>query len=147
MCGDEDVNGVKEYIKNLGLSNRVAWVGWISGEEKEKCLEKTLLHILPSYREALPMSILETMGRGIPNISTNIASIPEVIQDGQNGFLIHPGDVNLLQDRILALLENKTLYNDFSQKSYQTIKNEFSLTSCVGKLEEIYDVVLQEHSN
>ena len=109
MCGDENVAGVKQRVEELGLQNRIEHVGWIAGAEREECLRRAMLHVLPSYREGLPMSILETMGQGIPNISTRIASIPEVIQDGENGFLITPGDVEALQNRILKpLIISKT---------------------------------------
>lgn len=144
MCGDEDVEGVREYAEKLGLSHRVAWVGWISGVEKEACLERAFMHVLPSYREGLPMSILETMGRGIPNISTAIASIPEVIRDGENGFLIQPGDVELLQQRILELVRDEALHDNFSRESYRTISTEFSLSASVEKLENIYADVIRD---
>lgn len=143
MCGDEDVDGVMAYVKKSGLSERVAHVGWVDGVQKEECLEHAMIHVLPSYREALPMSILETMGRGIPNISTNIASIPEVIRDGENGFLIKPGDVDRLQEKILELVENEALRSRFGQESYRLVKTEFSLESCAAKLEEIYGNIVK----
>lgn len=138
MCGDGDTDGVWNRARELGIAHRIAHVGWVSGEEKEKCLENGLLHVLPSYREALPMSILETMGRGIPNISTNIASIPEVIQDGRNGYLIEPGDVKALAERILWLVESEKQREMFSRESYALIRKEFSMEACVTKLERLY---------
>ena len=84
-----------------------------------------MLHVLPSYREGLPMSILETMGQGIPNISTRIASIPEVIQDGENGFLITLGDVEALQNRILKLVSEDRLRRNFQKKERGSSGNRF----------------------
>lgn len=144
MCGDGETEKVKERAGQLGLQKRVAHVGWISGEEKERCLSRTMIHVLPSYREALPMSILETMGRGIPNISTNIASIPEVVRNGVNGYLLEPGDVKSLGEAILDLVENKERRKEFSIRSHERIRQEFSLQSCIRKLEQIYRELQKE---
>ena len=141
MCGDEDVTGVRHRVEELGLQNRIEHVGWIAGAEREECLSRAMLHVLPSYREGLPMSILETMGQGIPNISTRIASIPEVIQDGENGFLITPGDVETLQDRILKLVSEDRLRREFSEKGARLIRESFSLKASIDRLEHFYEEI------
>ena len=97
-----------------------------------------MLHILPSYREVLPMSILETMAYGIPNISTRIASIPEVIEDGVNGFLIEPGDLEALKEKILTLSTDTLLRLKFSQAAYEKTAAKFSLSSNIAALEKIF---------
>lgn len=141
MCGDENVAGVKQRVEELGLQNRIEHVGWIAGAEREECLRRAMLHVLPSYREGLPMSILETMGQGIPNISTRIASIPEVIQDGENGFLITPGDVEALQNRILKLVSEDRLRREFSEKGARLIRESFSLKASIDRLEHFYEEI------
>lgn len=143
MCGDGAVETVKMKAKELGLEKQVVCTGWISGKEKEACLKDATIHVLPSYREALPMSILETMSCGIPNISTRIASIPEVIEDGKNGFLINPGDITALGKTILCLLKDAELRERMSRNSYRKMQEDFSLQACVSRLEEIYADCLQ----
>lgn len=138
MCGDGDVKEVKEQAEKLGLGKMLVYVGWISGKEKERCLKDATIHVLPSYREGFPMSILETMARGIPNISTNIASIPEVIHEGETGYLIKPGDIEQLQKAILVLLKDRQLREEMSRKGYELIRNNFSIVACVNFLEELY---------
>ena len=89
------------------------------------------------------MSILETMSLGIPNISTRVASIPEVIEEGENGFLIQPGDIEALGNRMLRLLEDGELREKMSINSYRKMQDDFSLQACVRRLEEIYADCLQ----
>jgi len=60
LCGN-DYEGVSEIIKQMGLTARVHHIGWISSEHKKSMLSKTILHALPIYGEAMPMSNLETM--------------------------------------------------------------------------------------
>ncbi len=138
LCGDGEVDQVNETIRNYRLEHRIAHVGWIEGKKKEKYMEQAMLHILPSYREVLPMSILETMARGIPNISTRIASIPEVIKDGENGFLIEPGDVEALKEKILLLSTNTSVRLRFSRAAYEKIESQFSLSGNIAVLEKIF---------
>ena len=127
LCGDGETARVNEWIERAGLRRRVAHVGWIGREEKEKLLPQVMLHVLPSYHEGLPMSILETMARGIPNISTRIAAIPEVIRDGENGFLIEPGDVSALAGRIQTLCADRALRKKMSEAAWREISENFSL--------------------
>jgi len=87
LCGDGEIDNVKKLITEYGIVHRIAHVGWINSEQKKEYFADTMINVLPSYNEGLPMSILETMAYGIPNISTGIASIPEVISDGKNGFI------------------------------------------------------------
>ena len=138
LCGDGEVDNVKSAINKLGIENRVGYIGWIELEEKKKILKKTLINVLPSYNEGLPMSILECMAAGIPNISTEIASIPEVIYNGENGFLIKPGDIDVMAERILQLVNNEELRCAFSTESFDLINQHFSLQKHVDNLKNIY---------
>ena len=90
------------------------------------------------------MTILETMAYGIPNISTRIASIPEVIDDEKNGYLITPGDINGLTERIQRLIEDEELRIKFSDCAYKTIKSEFSMDSNIHKLKDLLRTLINE---
>lgn len=138
LCGDGDIEGIKNRITELQISHRIAYVGWIDGNMKKDFLANTLINVLPSYNEGLPMTILETMAYGIPNISTAIASIPEVLYDGDNAFLITPGDVKLMAMRMKQLINNIDLRLKFSEKSYKLIMEQFSLDYNIEELKGIY---------
>lgn len=138
LCGDGEIDEVKRKVKELKIGHRIAHIGWIDGKQKELYKLKTIIHVLPSYNEGLPMSILETMAYGIPSISTNVASIPEILKDSENGFLIEPGDTNALKFRLKELIDNEALRTKFSNKSYKLIRNQFSLNSNMKKLIYIY---------
>ena len=97
-----------------------------------------MCNVLPSYNEGLPMTILETMAYGIPNISTSIASIPEVLHNNDNGFLVKPGDIDALAEVLKKIIENSSLREEFSQKSYQLITKSFSLDKNIEILKSYY---------
>lgn len=138
LCGDMGEEEVRKKVKELSIEHRIAHIGWIDGEQKREFMSKSMINCLPSYNEGLPMTILETMAAGIPNISTNIASIPEVIHEGENGYLINPGDVDALVERLRTLINERGLREKFSKVSYQLVTNDFSLDRNIGKLGAIY---------
>lgn len=138
LCGDGEVEKVKSAVKTLGIEHRIAYIGWIDSSQKEKIGKQIMINVLPSYNEGLPMTILETMARGIPNISTNIASIPEVLHNEENGLLISPGDIKALTDSLHNLISDEVLRSKFSKSSYDLIAKRFSLDSNIKQLKDIY---------
>lgn len=141
LCGDGEISEVKAWIKKEKIEHRIAHVGWIDKEEKEKIFKNTLINVLPSYNEGLPMTILETMAYGIPNISTNIASIPEVLFDGENGFLLEPGDLEMLQQKILLLSNDDALRIQFSEKSWEHMTQKFALDNHIKQLKRYIEEI------
>lgn len=142
LCGDGEVEEIRDTVNKMGISHRIAHIGWIDGEQKKMFISQSMINVLPSYNEGLPMTILETMAYGIPNISTSIASIPEVLHDAENGFLIIPGDVNTLCARLLQLSADVDMRKKFSQESYNLIKDSFSLDANIKKLYDIYTKII-----
>ncbi len=142
LCGDGEVNEVMSRCKDLGISHRIDHTGWVDGKLKEEFMRRSMINVLPSYNEGLPMTILETMAHGIPNISTRIASIPEVITDGETGLLIEPGDIDALTRALSGLILSPRQRLDISQASYRLVAKGFSLPSTINTLKNIYRSLL-----
>ena len=138
LCGDGETAGAASFAEELGIRHRIAYIGWAEAEKKAEFLGRAAIHVLPSYGEGLPMSILETMARGIPNISTDIASIPEVIENGKNGFLIQPGDKDSLAERMISLLNDPLQREEFSKNGFSVIQDKFTLQKNIRTLEAYY---------
>lgn len=143
LCGDGEITEVKNIITALDISHRISHIGWIDKEDKKRILEDTLINVLPSYNEGLPMTILETMALGIPNISTNIASIPDVIDNATTGFLINPGDKNALKEKILFLINDANARLEISNNSFKFINDNFSFGANFKELIKLYKEVLR----
>lgn len=138
LYGSDLTGDIKEKIKKLQLDNVIEYCGWLTEDKKQECFSNTLINILPSYNEGLPMSILETMAYGIPNITTNIAAIPEAITNEKEGILINPGDINGLSDGILKIVYDSDIRKKYSQNSYSRAKTEFNLNIHIDKIYSIY---------
>ena len=90
--GNGEIEHVKQLIKEYGIADIVIFEGWVSGDKKIELLNKSDAYILPSYKEGLPISILEAMSYGMPIISTPVGGIPEIVSNGENGYLVEPGN-------------------------------------------------------
>lgn len=117
---------LKNMSKELGLDNCVNFVGWADGEQKKNLYETCQMLVLPSYNEGLPMSILEAMSYGMPIVSTNVGDISSAVIDGENGYLIEPGNVEALADALAMVAGNKTVWERFSHNSKNTIIEKFN---------------------
>lgn len=144
LCGDGDLAKVQAAIDELQIAHRIAHLGWIDGQQKQDILQRSMCHVLFSYNEGLPMAILETMAHGIVNISTNIASIPEVIIPQETGFLVEPGDRKALAQTILLVTQQPSLREKISQQSYEFIRTRFSLKQSIAQVEALYTALLKE---
>lgn len=133
---------IQEKINRFNLQSRAIYKGWLTQDNREEVFRDTIVNVLPSYNEGLPMTILESMGYGIPNISTAIAAIPEAISDGDNGFLICPGDVKALGEYIKTLVCNSEIRGRMSERAFIRARDEFSLDAHLQKLIDIYSSML-----
>lgn len=100
-------NNIQKKIDKYGLVKKITLVGLI---DSKHYLSYTNLLILPSTIDGRPNSVLESLSMGVPVIASAVGGLPEIIQDGHNGFLCEPGNVNDFVDRIHQLLDNEHLY-------------------------------------
>ena len=142
LYGSDKNNNIENLISERNLKKRVFFCGWLDGKEKANCFQTAMINVLPSYHEGLPMTILETMAHGIPNISTTIAAIPEAIKDGENGLLVKPGDVPSLANALLVLATDKKIREKFSTASYETVRNKFAIESHLSQVASLYETIL-----
>lgn len=89
VVGDGEIDKARELAAS---SPAIRVHGWISLEEKNELLSNSHVFVLPSYNEGLPMSVLEGMSHGLAIIATPVGGIPELIQNGENGVLVPPGN-------------------------------------------------------
>lgn len=121
------------YSKNLCFN----FPGWVHGEEKLEYLCKADIFVLPSYSEGMPNSLMEAMAAGIASISTNVGSVPDLIEHEINGILINPKDINALSYAIKLLVNDQDKRDVFALKSKEKIRQHHSLDSAVDSFKRI----------
>jgi glycosyltransferase involved in cell wall biosynthesis len=141
FVGGGPVDEFLDYAHKLGVNEQVSFLGRISEEKKVELLMDSHIFVLPSYAEGQPVAILEAMAAGQPIISTSVGSIPEIVSDGKNGFLIEPGDINKLAEKISTLAEDSTLRNKMSEHNYKQTRKLYDVRRVFSELEGVYNTV------
>lgn len=138
-----DKETATRLIKNHGLDGVVEFVGRVGPEKRSKLLKDAGIFVFPTaYRyEGHPYVILEAMAAGLPVVSTDVACIPETIRDGVEGFLIKPGDIQALADRILQLLTDEPLRQKMGQDSRLRFLECYTYERFAERMKSVFEEV------
>lgn len=132
LYGDGDVAKIKELVEKENLQRLITVNNWVVHSKINEIYENSDIMVLPSYAEGLPMSLLEAVGKGLAVISTKVGGIPEIVKNGENGYLVEAGDVVTLSERLKELIETPGLIERMGKQSHEIAGEKFS----VGKIEE-----------
>jgi len=142
LAGAEAEAGFLQILRSesvtLGLENRVHLLGLVSGDSKIECLRRADLFVLPSYAEGVPISLLEAMSAGLPVVATHVGGIPSVVEDGKQGRLVIPGNVDELRRVIGELAADPTNRRLMGQAAYQRWREQFNIERTVDQLLALY---------
>ena len=107
--GNDETEQLRRKVTDSHIADIVSIEGWVAGERKTQLLNRADVLILPSYIEALPISILEAESYGKAVIATPVGGIPSIVTDGVNGILVSPGDKEQLFTAISTLISQPAL--------------------------------------
>jgi glycosyltransferase involved in cell wall biosynthesis len=99
---------------------------------------KLNLVAIPSLREGLPYVLFEALALKIPVVATSVGGIPDLIKNGETGFLVPPGDSDGLSNAMREALKDKEKAKSFSERGYELLKERFSQKKMLGELESSY---------
>lgn len=143
LAGDGDVEKIRGLCRKKGIEESMILLGWLDRAGLVSELERASVFLLPSYHEGLPIAILEAMASGLPVISTKVGGIPEMIEDGVNGFLVTPGKKEELSKRLVELLGNTKLKETMARNNIEKIDSMFRLDRVVSRFFAEYRDLLQ----
>lgn len=143
LAGDGDVEGVRREVSRLGLERQVTVMNWVSAEQRNTLLASADAFVLPSLNEGLPMGVLEAMSWGLPIIASPVGGIPEVVQDGYNGFLVPPTDIPALASAMQKLVEDEPLRLQMGANARASVEH-LDIRLYWQKLQHIYQSVMPE---
>jgi glycosyltransferase involved in cell wall biosynthesis len=145
VAGGEEREGdlfrARKRLEELRLEDTCQLLGEVRGERKAKLLGEARLFVLPSYQEGLPMAILEAMAAGLPVIATSVGGIPEVVKDGYNGFLVAPGDIEALAEKLALLASDSHLCGIMGERSHEFAVRELDVKPYIKRLVALYEVI------
>lgn len=133
---------LKQYVRENHLEDYVDFLGWVDGETKKKALETNQVFILPSYNEGLPIAILEAISYGMPVIATKVGSISEAVLEGENGFLVNPGDVDGYVNALQRLITDYPLRQSMAKRSRELAEKQYDEKIYFARLTEVFHSAL-----
>jgi N-acetyl-alpha-D-glucosaminyl L-malate synthase BshA len=142
LVGDgPEMSIVTKLVDKMGIKNKVLFLG--KQDNLEELYSISDLMLLLSEKESFGLVALEGMACGVPCIGTNIGGIPEVIKDGENGFICELGDIETIGKKAIQLLTDSSLHRKFSEKAILTASVSFSAEKIVSEYEDIYYSLLR----
>jgi N-acetyl-alpha-D-glucosaminyl L-malate synthase BshA len=142
MVGDGPERGPAEHLAGqLGVSRHVEFVGKQNGVERLIRLAHVLL--MPSEMESFGLAALEAMACGVPAVATRVGGVPELITDGEDGFLEAVGDVEAQAGKALQLLTDEALHARMAAAARRTATTRFCTDRIIPQYESYYERVMQ----
>lgn len=129
---------LRYLIKKLKIEDKVRILGYIPHEEIPEYLNLSDLFVRPSLDEGFGISFIEAMACQIPVIGTDVGGIPDIIENGKNGFMVAPKNVDELSNAIKKVLEDSSLKMRIAEAGYKTVKEKFTWEIVLKKMDELY---------
>lgn len=123
--------------ERLGLSDKIFFLGELSGESYNNLLSAIDLYIQPSVFEGLPRTVLDAMYMGKPVIATDANGIREVITHANNGYLVEPKNVKELANAIHYLSNNKEVRMAIGKQAAAHIRSNFDMKEQLAKIQSL----------
>lgn len=132
---------IESWIKDTSIEKYVKCLGNLAYEKMSEVTQLTDIVAIPSLMEAVSLSMLESMACGKFVIGSNTGGIPEVIQDGKNGFLTIKGDEQDIADKLKYIIEHKDDLKSIQEEAIKTVQRKYTWEVITNQIEEIYKEV------
>jgi len=130
---------IKERLRSNNLSRKVELMGWIPHDKVANYLNELKLLVLPSYSEGLPTIVLEAMACGTPVLATPVGGIPDVIKDGETGFIMENNSPKCFAENIVRVLECPDLDN-VTKNARKLIKEKYTYEAAVERYKKSLNI-------
>jgi glycosyltransferase involved in cell wall biosynthesis len=132
---------VLEFVERQGIQGSIQWAGPVFGKDKENLLAGSDIFVFPSHYplEAMSLVVLEAMQAGVPVITSDIGSLPEVVVDGKTGFVIPPQNPEKLAEKIIRLVKAPDLRRRMGQAGRQRFLAHFSFAAYKKRVGQILE--------
>ena len=141
--GDEE-NALRNKARILGVEPYVVFAGY--KKDIHRYYEIMDISVLTSFSEGLSLTLLESMGYGIPIVATRVGGNPELVVEGETGYLVPVKDNQTLVDRIVTLLRDKELRRRLGNEGRLRAEQKFRMRDVSSRYLDIYKGLLAESS-
>ncbi|MBT9150870.1 MAG: Alpha-D-kanosaminyltransferase [candidate division WS2 bacterium] len=137
--GDGPLRGeVEEYLHKYNLNDKIEFVGWVPHENLSRYLNCLKLIVIPSYTETGPLIMFEAMSCGTPVLVTPVGLAPDVIKDGETGFIMENNSPECIARNIIRALNHPNL-KEITRNARALVEQEFTYEAAVERYKKILE--------
>jgi len=150
--GGELLAELKHQARELGLDERIEWLGALPQAEVLAQYRHSDLFVLPSRisadgdRDGLPNVLMEAQSQRLACLSTDISGIPELIRHAETGWLVPQQDAAALAEALQHLLADPGLRNRLAQAGYERVREVFSMEAGIDRLQQLLEQSLDRQN-
>ena len=143
ISGNHSTWAMMQSLFDATALKNVNYIGSVAYDEIKANVSLASVCVFPTFAEALPVSWIEAMALKKAIVASDIGWAAEIIEDSVEGFLVHPKNHNLFADRILELLDNQKLRNQFGIEARKKVVQKFSIEVVAKQSADFYQKNLQ----
>ena len=121
---------VKNELKENGSYDKVTFTGWVPHEKLPDYFNAMKLIVVPSFTESIPYVIMEAMACGTPIVAAPAVAIPDLIRDGENGFLMENNSPGCIAKNVIRALDDLRL-DEIVRSAHDLIQREYTYEAVV----------------
>lgn len=133
---------MEQYASALGISDRVIFTGW--RRDLPNIYADLDVLVISSNNEGTPVSAIEAMASGCPVVATRVGGVPDLIAEGETGYLVPPGSADELATAILRLLQNPKAASCMGQAAQAVARERFTIQRLILDTENLYQQLLAQ---
>ena len=143
VAGDGDLRPEMErYVREIGIANSVSFLGW--RHDLPQVYTDLDVVVISSNNEGTPVSAIEAMAAGRPVVATRVGSLPDVISDGETGYLVAPGNVEQLASAIERVLRDDETTDCLRRNARESVRHRFAVERLAADIDLLYRGLLVE---
>jgi glycosyltransferase involved in cell wall biosynthesis len=134
----KEQNRFDNLVAKYNLGDRITITGHIPGQDVLRYLRSMDVFAFTSLHDGCPNTVLEAMLAGIPIVATRAGAVPEMIEDGKHGLLVHPGSATELCEAMIKMLEDDTNGQEYGKQAQQRVLSEFASQKELAAYWDVY---------
>jgi len=142
VVGDGELREELEaYACDLGLDGKILFTGW--RRDLARLYADLDVVALTSINEGTPVSLIEALAAGVPVVATAVGGVPDVVVEGETGYLVEAGDVEGMAEAIIELLRNPKKAREMGMAGRKAVYPKFSAQTLIANVEGLYAQLLR----
>ncbi|MFA4991730.1 MAG: glycosyltransferase family 4 protein [Candidatus Omnitrophota bacterium] len=143
IVGDGEMRGdLVRYASELGIGGMVEFMGWVT--DLKMIYEDLDIVVLTSFNEGTPVSLIEAMAAGRPVVATKAGGVPDIVREGESGYLLDSGDEPGFAGRLSELIRDPSKRKAFGSFGRELVRSRFSKERLIKDTGRLYNNLLSE---